>query len=220
MDCSMPGFPVVHSLSPRALSNSCPLSQWCYPIILLSVPHFSFCPQSFPASGSFPMSWPFTSHGQNIGASVLASKLPKGIKGWFPLGLTDLISLLSKGLSRVFSSTTVLKHQFFAFLPSLWSSSHNHVWPLGRPVALTIQTFVGRVMSLFFNTLSRFVIALLPRSNHLLISWLQSPSAAILKPKKRKSVTTNGARCHDLSFLIFSLKPALWLFFHLHQEAL
>ena len=130
MSFSMPGFPVVCSLSPRALSNSRPLSQWCHPIILLSVPHFSFCPQSFPASGSFPMSWPFTSHGQSIGAS--ASVLPVNIHGWFPLGITCLISLLSKGLLRVFSSTVVQNHQFFSTQPSLWSNSNICTWLLQK----------------------------------------------------------------------------------------
>ena len=98
-------------LSPRVCSNSCPLSQWCHPMISCSFTPFSSCPQSFPASGSFLMSQLFASGGQSIGASV--SVLPMNIQDWFPLGLTSLISLLSKGLSRVFSNTTVQKHQFF-----------------------------------------------------------------------------------------------------------
>ena len=105
------------SLSPRDCSNSCPLSQWFYPTISSWAAFFSFCPQSFPSSGSFPMSWLFASGGQKIGAS--ASVLPINIQGWFPLGLTVLISFQSKGLSRVFSSSTVGKHQFFATQPSL-----------------------------------------------------------------------------------------------------
>ena len=100
------------SPSPGVGSNSCPLSQWCRPTISSSASPFSSCPQSFPASGSFPMSQLFTSGGQSIGASALASVLPINIQVWFPLGLTYLI-LLSKGLSRVFSSTTAWKHQFF-----------------------------------------------------------------------------------------------------------
>ena len=104
------------SSSPGVYPSSWSLNWRCHPTISSSVAPFSSCLQSFPASESFPMSWLFTSDGQNIGASVLASKLPKSIKGWFPLGLTDLISLLSKGLSRVFSSTTVRKHQFFGSL--------------------------------------------------------------------------------------------------------
>ena len=120
------------SLSPRVCSNSWPLSQWCYPTISSSVTHFS-CSQSIPALGSFPMSWRFASGGQSIGASASASVLPMSIQGWFPLGLTGLLSLLSKGLSRVFSNTTVQKHPFFGALPSLWSNSHIHAWLLERP---------------------------------------------------------------------------------------
>ena len=97
------------SLSPGACSNSCPLSLWCHKIISSSVIPFSSCLQSFPTSGSFPMSWLFAAGGQSIGASVLASVLPMNIQGWFPLGLTGLISSQSKGLSRVLSSTTVQK---------------------------------------------------------------------------------------------------------------
>ena len=99
------------SLSPEVCSNSCPLNWWCYLTISSSVALFS-CPQSFPASGSFPVSQLFASGGQTIGASASASVLPMNIQDWFPLGLTGLI-LKSKGLSRVFSSTTVRKHQFF-----------------------------------------------------------------------------------------------------------
>ena len=96
-----------------ACSNLCPLSRWCHPTISSSVVPFSSCLQSFPVSGSFLMSWLFISGGQSIGASASASIFPKNIQDWFPLGLTGLISLQSKGLSRVFSSTTVQKHQFF-----------------------------------------------------------------------------------------------------------
>ena len=113
------------------------------------------------------------------------------IQDWFPLGWTGLISLQSKGLSRVFSSTTVQKHQFFTSQPSLWSNSHIHTWLLGKTIALTIWTFVGKVKSLLFNSLSRFVIAFLPKNKCLLILWLQSLSTVILEPKKRKSVTAS-----------------------------
>ena len=102
------------SLSPGVCSNSCPLSWWCHPEISSSVTHFSSCPQSFPASGSFPVSRLFTSGAQSVGASASASVLPVSIQGWFPLGWTGLISLQSKGLSRVFSNTTV--HRFTVFL--------------------------------------------------------------------------------------------------------
>ena len=126
MDCSTPVFSVLHS--PGVCSNSCPLSQWCHPTITSSAALFSSCSQSFPESGSFQMSPCFTSGGRSIGASTLASVLPMNTQGWFPLGLTGLISMLSKELSRVFSSTTVQKHQFCSAQPSLWSNSHIHIW--------------------------------------------------------------------------------------------
>ena len=103
----------------RAYSNSCPSCQWCHPTISSSVIPFSSCPQSFPASGSFPMSQFFASVSQSTGASASAWVLPMNSQDWFPLGLTSWISLLSKGLSRVFSSTTVQKHQFFGAQLSL-----------------------------------------------------------------------------------------------------
>ena len=118
------------SPSPGACSNSCPLSQWCPPAISSSVIPFS-CLQTSPASGSFLMSQLFTSGSQSIGASP--SILSMNIQGWFPLGWTGLISLQSKGFSRVFSNTTVQKHQFFGAQPSLWSNSHNHSWLLEKP---------------------------------------------------------------------------------------
>ena len=107
------------SPSSRACSNSCPLSQWCHPTISSSVISFFSCLPSFPASGSFLLIWLFASHGQSIGASASASVSPVNIQGWFPLGWTGLTSLQSKGLSRVFSSTTVWKHQFTGAQPSL-----------------------------------------------------------------------------------------------------
>ena len=107
------------SLYPRVCSNSCPLSRWCHPTISSSIAPFSSCPLSFPAWGSFPMSQLFATGGQSIGASASMSVLPMNIQAWFCLGLTGLISLQSKGLSRVFSSTTVLKHQVFSARPSL-----------------------------------------------------------------------------------------------------
>ena len=100
---------------------------------LTSVTHFSSCPQSFPASGSFPISWLFTSDRQSIVVSASASILPLNIQDWFPLGLTGLISLQSKGFSRVFSGTTAWKHQFFGAQPSLWSNAHNCTWLLEKP---------------------------------------------------------------------------------------
>ena len=113
MDCNTLGSSVLHFLPPRVCSNSCPLSQWCYLIISPFAAHFSFYPHSFSASGSFPMSQLFPSGGQSIGASASASALPMSIQGWYVLVLTSLISLKSKGLSRVFSNATFWKHQFF-----------------------------------------------------------------------------------------------------------
>ena len=150
----------------------------CHPTILFSVAPFS-CPQSVPESGSFPMSWLFTSGGQSTGASASASILPMSIQGWFPLWFTSLISLLYKGLFKVLSSTTVRKHQFSGAQPSLWSISHIGTWLLEKITALTIRTFVGKVKSSLFNMLSRFIIAFLSRRKSLLISWLQSLSAVI-----------------------------------------
>ena len=120
------------SPTPRVYSNSCSLSRWCHPTISSSVVPFSSCLQSFLASGSFQMSWLFALCGQSIGASASAPVLPKNIQGWFPLKLTGWISLQSKGLSRV-SSTTVRKHQFFSAHPSLWSNSHIYPWLLEKP---------------------------------------------------------------------------------------
>ena len=118
------------SLSPGACSNSCPSSQWCHPTISSSVIPFSSCLQSFPASGSFLISQLFTASSRSIGVSASIPILPMNIQDWFPLGLTGLISLQSKGLSRIFSNTTVQKHQFFGTQPSSWSSSHIHTWLL------------------------------------------------------------------------------------------
>ena len=151
------------SLSPGVWRNSCPLSQWCHPTISSSVIPFSSCLQSFPASGSFLMDRFFASGGQSIGASASASVFPMNIQSWFPLGLTGWISLQSKGLSRVFSSTTFRKHWFFRTQPSLWSNSQKY----GKTIAFTIWTFVSKMRSLLLNMLSRFVIAFLPRSKPL-----------------------------------------------------
>ena len=155
------------SLSPRICLNSCPLN-WCYLTVPSSATPFSFCLQSFPASASFPMSWLFASGSQSIRAS--ASVLPMDIQGWFPLWLTDLISLLSKELSRVqhHSSKVSILHCSAFFIVQL---SYPYM-TTGRTIALARWIFEGKVMSLLFNMLSRLVIAFLPRSKHRLISWL------------------------------------------------
>ena len=129
-DRNMPGSSVLH-YSSKVCWNSCPLGQWCHPTISSSVAPFSSCPQSFPASGSFPVSGLLASGDQSSGASV--SVFPMNIQRWLPLGLTDLISLLSKGLSRVFSSISFGKHQFFGTWPSLWSNSLICTWLLEEP---------------------------------------------------------------------------------------
>ena len=200
--------PRCPSLSPKVCQRSCQVDWWCHPTISSSDALFFFWLQSFPASGSFPMSQLFTSDDQNTRASASTSVLPTSIQGWFPLRLTGLISLLPKGFSEVFSRTTLRRL-------SLQSSSHNQGY--GKTTALTIQTFVSRVMSLLLNTLSKFVIYFLPRSDHHLISWVQSPSTEILESKKRRSVTVSmfsPSICHEvmgpdamiLVFLIFSFK--------------
>ena len=143
--------------TPGACSNSCPLSQWCHLAISSSVVPFSSCLRSFPASGSFLLSWLFTCVGQNIGVTGSASVLEMNVQDWFTLVLTGLI-FQSKGLSRVLSNTTVQKHQCFGTQLSLWSYSNIRTWLLGKTIALTIWTFVGKVMSLLFNMLSKLVI--------------------------------------------------------------
>ena len=176
--------PPCPSPTPGACSNSCPLSQWCHPTISSSVISFSSHLQSFPASGSFPVSQFFPSGGQSIGALASASVLSVNIQDWSPLQLTGWIFLQSNGLSRVFSKITFQKHQFFGAQLSLWSNSHIYTWLLRKTKALTSWTFVSKVMPLLYNMLSRLVIAFLPRNKRLLISWLQSPSAVIFEPRK------------------------------------
>ena len=204
MDYSTPDFPVLHHLPELAQTHV----HWVSDAINLCSP-FSSCLQSFPASWSFLMSQLFSSSGQNIGTSASASVLPN-IQDWFPLGLTGWISLQSKGLTRVCSNTIVQKHQFLWCL-ALFMVQLSHPYTItGKTIALTRWTFVDKVMSLLFNMLSRLVIAFLPRSKHVLISWLQSPSAVILEPKKTAHCLhcfpiylpwSDGIRSHDLSFL-------------------
>ena len=124
--------PPCPSPTPGVYSNSCPLSWW-HPAISSSVIPFSSCPQSLPASGSFPMSQLYASGGQSIGVSASTSVLPMNTQDWSPLGWTSWISLQSKGLSRVFSNTTVQKQQFFGTQLSSQSNSHIHTWPLEKP---------------------------------------------------------------------------------------
>ena len=125
--------PPCPSPTPGVYPNSCPPSQWCHQAISSFVIPFSFCLQSLPASGSFPMSQLFAWGGQSIGVSASASVLPMNTQDWSPLGRTGWISLQYKGLSRVFSNTTVQKHQFFGTQLSSQSNSHIHTWPLEKP---------------------------------------------------------------------------------------
>ena len=131
MNCSMPGFPILHYLLEFAQTHVRWVSDAIQPSHLLSAP-VSSCSQSFQASRSFPMSQLFASGGQSIGDSASDSVLPMSIQSWFLLVLTGLITLQSKGLSGVFSSTTVWKHQFLSAQPSLWSNSHIHAWLLEK----------------------------------------------------------------------------------------
>ena len=148
---------------PGVFSNSCPLSRWCHPTITSSVILFS-CLQSFPASGSFPMSQLLASSGQSIGSTAST----------FPVNIQDSLK-----------ASILWRSAYFMI-----RFSHLYV-TTGKTIALIIWTFVGKVMSLLFNMWPRFVITFLPRSKHFLISWLQALSAVILEPKKIKSVTVS-----------------------------
>ena len=149
--------PPCPSPTPGVHPNSCPWSQWCHPTLSFSVVPLSSWPQSLPASGSFPMSQLFAWGGQSIGVSASTSVLPMSTQDWSPLGWTGWISLQSKRLSRVFSNTTVQKHQFF-WRSAFFTVQLSHPYmTTGKTIALTRQTFVGRVMSLLLNMLSRLV---------------------------------------------------------------
>ena len=171
MDCSTPGSFVLHCLLESAQIHVHRVGDAIYHRILCHP--FSFCLQSFPASGSFPVSSVFSLGGQTNGALASATVLPMNIQDRSPLWLSGLISLQSKGISRVFSKHHTLKasilwHSAF-FMVQLW----HLCMTTGKTIALTTQNFVSKVMSLFFIMLSRLVISFLPRSKHLLISWLQ-----------------------------------------------
>ena len=181
----------------------------CHPLLLL--------PPILPASGSFLMSQLFTWGGQSIGVSALASFLPRMItQGWSPLEWTGWISLQSKGLSRVFSNTTVQKHQFLGAQLSSVHPSHPYM-TTGKTIALTRWICVNKVMSLLFNMLSRLVITFLPRSKHLNFMVTVTTFSDSVSPKRLKSLTvpivsliclswSDGTRCHDFVFWILSFK--------------
>ena len=218
------------SPTPGAYSNSCPLSRWCHPTISSSVILFFSHLQSFPASGSFPVSQFFRSSGQSIGVSASISVLPMNIQNWFPLGWLDLLAVqgaLKSLLQHHSSKASILQCSAFFIV----QVSHPYM-TTGKTTALTRWIFVGNIMSLLFNMLSRLVITFLPKSKGLLISWLQSPSALILEPRKIKSVTVSivsPSICHEmmwmdamiLVFWMLSFKPTFFApLFHFHQEVL
>ena len=153
MDCNMPGFPVLHYLLEFAQNHVHWVSDTILPSHPLPPPSFLFAFKLPQYQGFFPVSQLFESGGQSIGSSASESVLSMNIQGLFPLGLMDFISLLSEGLSN----TTVQKHQFFSVQSSLWSNSHSYM-TTGKTIALTIHSFVGKVMSLFFNTLLGLLI--------------------------------------------------------------
>ena len=182
--------PPCPSQTPGVHSNPCPSSQWCHPVISSSVVPFSFCPQSLPATRSFPMSQLFTRGGQSI--EVSASACPSNEHPGLTFFWMDWLDLLAaqgtlKSLLQHHSSKASILLGSAFFMVQL---SHPYM-TTRNTIALTRWTFVGKVMSLFFNMLSKLVITFLPRSKHLLISWLQSPSAVILEPPKIKSATVS-----------------------------
>ena len=204
------------SPSPRACSNSCPSSQGCHPTISSSVVPFSSYLQSFPGSASFLMSWLFTSRGQFIGASASASVLLMIIQDQFPFRLTGLISLQSKSLLQHHSSKASVLQRSAFFMVQL---SHPYM-TTGKTIHLTVWTFVGKIMSLLFNTLSRFVIVFLPRSvsgfcdciHHLQWLWTHENKVCpcfhcfhIYLP------LSDGTGGHDLCFLNVEFMPAFFL---------
>ena len=219
------------SPTPGACSNSCPSSRWCHPTISSSINCFSSCLQSFPASGSFPMTQFFASGGQSIGVSSFSISPSNEYSGLISLRMdcSDLLGVqgaLKSLLQHHNSKASILQCSTF-FIVQL---SHPYM-TTGKTIALTRWTFVGKVMSLLFNMLSWLVTAFLPKSKHLLISWLRSPSAVILEPKKTKSSTVSTVSpsiCHKLMgpdamilvFWMLSFKPTFSFPFHFHQEAL
>ena len=178
----MPGFPILHHLPELAQTHAHLI--FCYPLLLL--PSIFSSIRIFPNKSALSVRWPKY---WSFSFSISPSNEHLGLIS-FRMECLDLLA--SKGLSKVFSSTTIWKYQFFSAQSShMVQLSHLYMTP-GKIIALTVRTFVGKVMSLLFNMLSRFVIAVLQRSKRLLISWLQSPSAVILKPRKIKSVTASN----------------------------
>ena len=196
---------------------------------LIFFPFLLHLPSIFPSIKTFPVSWLFTSGGQIIGASASAIVLPINIQVWFPLGLTGLIFLKPKWLSRVFFSTTIRKHHFLDPLYEPTLTSVNGYW---KNHGFDLYDLGWKLMPLLFNMLSSFVIAFLPRSKRLLISWLQLPSTVTLEPRKIKSVTAStfspsiwhevmGPDAMILVLLNVEFQDSFFtLLFHAHQKAL
>ena len=189
--------PPCPSPTPGVYPNSCSLSRWCHLTISSSVAPFSSCLQSFASSGSFQMSELFAWGGQSLGVSASISVLPMNTQDWsFRMDWLDLLAVqgtLKSLLQHHSSKASILWCSAFLIV----QLSHPYM-TTGKTIALTRRTFVGKVMSLLLNMLSKLVITFLPRSKRLLISWLQSPSAVILEPQKTKSATVSSSICHEV----------------------
>ena len=183
--------PPCPSPTPGVYPNSCPVSRWCHPTISCSVVPCSSCPQSFPASGYFPVSRLFASGGQSIGVSAVTSGLISFRMDW--LDLLAVQGTLKSLFQHHCSKASILHHSAFFIV----QFSHLYM-TTGKTIALTRWTFFDKVMSLLLNMLSRLVITFLPRSKRLLISWLQSPSAVILEPPKIKPATVSPSICLEV----------------------
>ena len=225
MSDSLRPYELLHNRLPcpllfsRVCSNSCPFSRWCHPTTSSSVISFSCSLQSFPASGSFPVSPLFASGGWSIGASASASVLPMNIQGWFPLGLTGLIFLQSTGLSRVFSSITIWKRQFFWHLPFFMVQISHPYMTTRKAIVLAIWTFVSKVTCLLFNMLSlsfpskeqasfNFMAAVTIRSD---FRALQNKICHGFHFFPFYLPWSDGTWCHDLRIWMLSFKSAFSL---------
>ena len=212
MECSTPGFPVHHQFPELVQTHVHQVSdviQLSHPLLTPSPPAFNLSQiRVFPNVSVLCIRWP------SIRVSTSASVLPMNIQDWFPSGWTGWISLQSKELSRVFSNTTAQKPSI-VWCSALFIVQLSHPYmTAGKIIALTRWTFVGKVMSLLFNMLSKLVITFLPRSKHLLISWLQSPSAVILEPKKTKSDTVSTVS-PSISYEVMGLDAMILVFWML-----
>ena len=210
VDSSTLGFPVHHQLLEPTQTHVHHVNDTIQPSYPLVVP-FSSCLQAFPKSGSFPVSHRFfTSGGQSIGVSASVSVLPVNVQYWLPLGWTGWISLQSKGLSGVFSNTTVQKHQFFGAQLSLQSQFSHPYMTTGKTIALTRWTFVGKVMSLLFNMLSSLVITFLPRSKCLFNFMAAITLCSDFGAQKVKSAILSTVS-PSICFILFFIYSRRWV---------